>query len=80
MIKYSYYGDVPDNFTGVCELTAWEAICHLKEGLLHRTDGPAVEWTNGNVDWYIDGKEFSKEDFDSLPEVIMHREGLEIFT
>jgi len=24
--------------------------------ILHRTDGPAAEWTNGDKDWYVDGK------------------------
>jgi hypothetical protein len=25
-------------------------------GQLHRTDGPAVEWWDGDEDWYINGK------------------------
>ena len=25
-------------------------------GQLHRTDGPAVEYTNGSKEWYINGK------------------------
>jgi hypothetical protein len=24
-------------------------------GLLHRTDGPAIEWSDGDKDWYING-------------------------
>lgn len=102
MIKYSYYADVPDDFTGVCELTGWNAVCHMKECKFHRTDGPAVEWKNGDREWYVDGnlhrldgpavehigtgncwyvngKEYSKEKFNSLPEVIMHKEGLDMF-
>jgi hypothetical protein len=27
-----------------------------EEGKLHRFDGPAVEWADGNREWYIDGK------------------------
>lgn len=26
------------------------------EGLLHRQDGPAVEWLGGTKEWYIHGK------------------------
>ena len=26
-----------------------------ESGQLHRTDGPAVEWNNGDKWWYIDG-------------------------
>lgn len=30
--------------------------CHCyKDMRLHRTDGPAVECTNGNMSWYVDG-------------------------
>ena len=25
-------------------------------GVLHRTDGPAVEWANGRKEWYTNGK------------------------
>lgn len=28
----------------------------FKDGLLHREDGPAVEWFNVDKWWYIDGK------------------------
>lgn len=36
---------------------------HTKDGKLHRLDGPAVEYTNGNKEWWINGVEYSKEDF-----------------
>jgi hypothetical protein len=26
-------------------------------GLVHRTDGPAVEWTNGDKFWYLNGQQ-----------------------
>jgi hypothetical protein len=29
---------------------------YLKNGKLHRTDGPAIEWSDGSKAWYIDGK------------------------
>ena len=28
----------------------------LLNGKLHRTDGPAIEWANGNKSWYLNGK------------------------
>lgn len=31
----------------------------LKNGKLHRLDGPAVEYDNGNVLWYINGKQIT---------------------
>ena len=27
-----------------------------KQGQLHRTDGPAIEYDNGTKEWYINGK------------------------
>jgi hypothetical protein len=27
-----------------------------KNGLLHRLDGPAIEWANGHKEWYQNGK------------------------
>jgi hypothetical protein len=29
---------------------------------IHRTDGPAIEYANGNKYWYINGIEYSEED------------------
>ena len=33
-----------------------DAIRYYKSGLLHREDGPAVEFNNGDKFWYINGK------------------------
>jgi hypothetical protein len=27
-----------------------------EQGLLHRTDGPAIEWNDGSKSWWINGK------------------------
>ena len=29
---------------------------YYKDGVLHREDGPAVEWLNGSKFWFINGK------------------------
>ena len=26
-----------------------------EKGELHRTDGPAIEWSNGTKEWYVNG-------------------------
>jgi hypothetical protein len=31
-------------------------------GQLHRTDGPAIEWDNGEKRWYIDGLRHREDD------------------
>lgn len=43
-----------------------ESINWYKEGLLHRTDGPAIEFTNGTKQWWIEGIEYSREKFKTL--------------
>ncbi len=32
-------------------------------GNRHREDGPAVEYTNGNKEWYLNGIEYSEEEW-----------------
>ena len=32
-------------------------------GKRHRIDGPACEYANGRKEWYIEGKEYSEEEF-----------------
>lgn len=35
----------------------WEGhILHYYHGKLHRTDGPAIEYANGNKRWYFNGQ------------------------
>ena len=46
------------------------------EGKMHRLDGSAIERPDGQNSWYVEGKEYSEEKFNALPEVIMYRAGL----
>ena len=34
------------------------------KGQTHRLDGPAYEWANGSKYWYVNGKEYSKKEFE----------------
>jgi len=31
--------------------------------LIHREDGPAVEYSNGSKYWYLNGKEYSEQEY-----------------
>ncbi len=31
-------------------------VCYVKNGKIHREDGPAKEWPSGHKEWYINGK------------------------
>jgi hypothetical protein len=35
-------------------------------GKLHREDGPAIEYTNGNKEWYLQGTEYTEEEYGRL--------------
>jgi hypothetical protein len=37
----------------------------LKEGSLHRTDGPAVIQSNSKKQWWIEGINYTEEDFNN---------------
>ena len=44
--------------------TSW-AKRWLSAGVYHRTDGPALEYVNGNKHWYQNGKELTEPQFNS---------------
>ena len=33
-----------------------------QDGLLHRLDGPAIEWADGK-EWFIEGEQLTEEEF-----------------
>ena len=41
--------------------------------VLHREDGPAREWADGDVDYFIKGKYCTREEWERHPEVIKVR-------
>ena len=45
----------------------------VEDKILHREDGPAVEYNNGSKIWYIEGVGLSKEKFDRHPLVIEYK-------
>ena len=40
-----------------------QRVCWYKDGLLHRLDGPAVEYTNGGKEWFINGVQYTEQEF-----------------
>lgn len=38
-------------------------ITYYKNGLLHCEDGPAEEWNEGYMYWYLNGVEYTEEEF-----------------
>ena len=62
---------------GVCNMTNYVKIeitenevtgqkVYMKNGELHHDDGPAIELPDGTKKWYLEGKEYTKEEYDQL--------------
>jgi hypothetical protein len=47
-----------------------DGVSYWLDNLLHRLDGPAIDYKNGNNWYYIRGYELNKEEFYNHPEVI----------
>jgi len=47
----------------------FEARWH-QNGLLHRVDGPAVEYADGEKEWWIDGEEFFPDSFEDFKRIV----------
>lgn len=60
--EFEYVYLVPNNFTGICRTKNDGAIRHYKRGLMHRVDGPAIEYTDGSKDWIYEQDCFGTND------------------
>ncbi len=56
--------DLPNNFTGVANY--YEAYHWYLNSKRHRDDGPAIEYAGGDKYWYLNGKEYPKEEWFEL--------------
>ncbi len=54
-IKVQRWSEVPINFTGIAKFTGGTKYWY-KNGKLHREDGPAIEWADGEKRWWLEGK------------------------
>jgi hypothetical protein len=57
-----WFGDEPDNFTGIVESENGDRAWCLN-GECHRVDGPAIEWgDSGSWSWYLNGVMITEEE------------------
>ena len=81
--KYHFY--LPNNFTGICKITDDNTIRYYKNGLRHREDGPAIEFSDDNKDWcykdkcYGNDNNFTNETWIEFVENLKREEELKIF-
>jgi hypothetical protein len=40
-----------------------ECVTHYLNDKIHREDGPAIEWADGDREYYINGKQLSEDQF-----------------
>ncbi len=64
-IKVKHWTDVPNNYTGIVE---WDngARIWCKNSRVHREDGPAVVWINGDREWWLNDDIIWKSQFGQL--------------
>ena len=41
----------------------YNSVYWYRDNLLHREDGPAIEGSSGEKQWFLNGVEYSKEEF-----------------
>lgn len=70
ILKLPYWKDAPENYTGIVDRTDGVngPIEYYRDGLLHRTDGPAIKYMAGNEYWYVDGDIYFVSSLDHLIE------------
>ena len=60
------WDNLPSNFTGMVHYhlegnyPAAAATYWFKEGRYHREDGPAVEWADGEKQWWLEDKQYKQ--------------------
>ena len=51
---------------GYTIVALYNYVLFLMDDELHRTDGPAVEYPSGTNKWYINGIEYTEEEFNEV--------------
>ncbi len=62
-IKAEWYGN-EHNLPGGSYINKYGSVGHIKSGKLHREDGPAIGWSNGNKEWWINGERHTEEAYE----------------
>lgn len=61
----STWDDIPGNYTGIVVFPLGNKWWFLN-GKLHRIDGPAIEYKNGDKLWYLNGVPYPQEEWFNL--------------
>ena len=64
-LKLDYGDKLPENYTGIVEYPSG-IICYYLNGKLHREDGPAIIYSGGKLEYYINDNDITKQVNDCL--------------
>ena|ERR1700691_4496560 len=71
ILKLNSYNDLPKNYTGIVEYKNLTIYCknptiYYLNGLQHREDGPAIIYSGGKLEYYINDNDITKQVNDCL--------------
>lgn len=52
----------------------WIEKYNLRQNCFHNITGPAIIWDNNNKTWFIDGKEYSEQEFNRIASEVIAME------
>jgi len=64
VLRPHFFNQIPNNFTGIVEWPKSGEKWWLQNGLLHRLDGPAMEYLDGKKRYWVFDWELAKEQWE----------------
>jgi len=59
ILKIDNWKDLPENYTGIIESP--NGIIYSLNGKIHREDGPAIIWSNGRIEYFVNDKNITEK-------------------
>lgn len=66
MLEVENFTRIPKNYTGAVKHKELGYVYHYLEGKLHNMEGPAVEYGDGKVAYYVNDVEYTKSRFEKI--------------
>ena len=58
-LKFNNWRDFPENYTGI--IGSPSGIIYSLNGKIHREDGPAIIWSNGRIEYFVNDKNITEK-------------------
>ena len=85
MKNFKYYTDVPNDFTGICQILYMDEIIYYENGKIHNENGPALLASGNQKFWhykdkrYGENNDFTNETWIEKVQELKREEELKIF-